>query len=124
VGVSARGRPVVAPILPARDFDETIRFYAGFGFSVAARHEAYLILRRDLVELHFFAWPDIEPEASYAGCYIRVPDVDAYFQALSPPDLPNQGIPRLVPVEDKPWGMREFALIDCNGSLIRVGSPI
>lgn len=122
--MSEGGQPVVAPILPARDFDETIRFYAPFGFAVASRYETYLILRRGAVELHFFAWSDLRPDTSYAGCYIRVPDVDACLDALSPPDLPRTGIPRLVPVEDKPWGMREFALIDCNGSLIRVGSPL
>jgi catechol 2,3-dioxygenase-like lactoylglutathione lyase family enzyme len=122
--VNASGLPVVAPILPARDFDETIRFYAPFGFALAARHEDYLILRRESVELHFFAWSDLDPATSYAGCYIRVPDVDAYLDALSRPDLPEWGIPRLVPIETKPWGMREFALIDCNGSLIRVGSPV
>jgi hypothetical protein len=27
----------------------------------------------------------------------------------------------LEAVEDKPWGMREFAIVDPNGTLIRVG---
>jgi len=28
-----------------------------------------------------------------------------------------------MPIENKPWGTPEFALIDLNGNLIRVGSP-
>jgi len=31
-------------------------------------------------------------------------------------------MPRLVAPDDKPWGMREFALIGLDGSLIRVGA--
>jgi hypothetical protein len=27
-------------------------------------------------------------------------------------------------IEDKPWGMREFALVDPNGNLIRVGHDL
>jgi hypothetical protein len=35
--------------------------------------------------------------------------------------LPTGGIPRLTPVEAKPWGTREFALVDPNGTLVRIG---
>ena len=31
---------------------------------------------------------------------------------------------RLTAVEDKPWGMREFAVVDPNGNLLRVGRPL
>jgi uncharacterized glyoxalase superfamily protein PhnB len=29
-----------------------------------------------------------------------------------------------VPPEDKPWGMREFAVVDPDGSLLRIGTPV
>jgi hypothetical protein len=38
-------------------------------------------------------------------------------------NLSETGIPRLIRVEDKPWGMRELAVIDPDGNLIRVGAP-
>lgn len=112
----------MAPILPARNFDETVGFYAAFGFDAIRREDAYLILRRDNIELHFFAWRELDASKSYAGCYIRVADVDAYARSFDLTSLPREGIPRLIPLETKPWGMREFALIDPNGSLIRIGS--
>jgi catechol 2,3-dioxygenase-like lactoylglutathione lyase family enzyme len=115
----------VAPILPARDFEQTARFYEGLGFAVASRYQmpdAYLIMRRGGVELHFFPFSELDPATSYAGCYIRVPDVDGWFTAFSGAALPAEGRPRLTPVAERPWGMREFAIIDPNGSLIRVGS--
>jgi hypothetical protein len=40
---------------------------------------------------------------------------------LAAANLPAQGIPRLERVEDKPWGMREFALLDADGNLLKFG---
>ena len=118
--------PVVAPILPARDLDATISFYGALGFAVAfapTTAERYLILRGHGIELHFFAYPELDPARSYAGAYVRLAEIDALHAAFARAGLPVQGIPRLLPPEDKPWGMREFALIDRDGSLIRVGAP-
>ena len=115
------------PILPARSLDETIAFYARFGFAVGYRQdepEPYAILGRGLVELHFFAFADLRPADSYAGCYLRVTDVDKVHADWSALGLPEAGIPRLTGVRDESWGMREFALVDPNGNLIRVGEQI
>ena len=116
----------VAPILPSRNFEETARFYEGLGFAVASQYhppDAYLIMRRGGIELHFFPHFDLDPAASYAGCYIRVADVDAWFDGARRTGLPRAGIPRIVALCDRPWGMREFAIIDPSGSLIRIGTP-
>jgi catechol 2,3-dioxygenase-like lactoylglutathione lyase family enzyme len=119
--------PVVAPILPARDLDATTAFYAALGFLVAfapTAAERYLILRGHGIELHFFEYPELEPARSYAGAYVRLTEIDALHTLFTRAALPSNGIPRLLPPEDKPWGMREFALIDRDGSLIRVGAPL
>ena len=124
--IAADAAVTVAPILPARDFETTARFYGKLGFAVVSQYQppdAYLILRRGEVELHFFPHFDLDPAASYAGCYIRVPDVDAWFALAQEAELPHAGIPRLVALRDRPWGMREFAVIDPNGSLLRIGAP-
>ena len=115
------------PILPARSLDETIAFYARFGFAVGYRQdepEPYAILGRGLVELHFFGFPDLRPQDSYAGCYLRVSDVDRLHADWSALGLPAAGIPRLTEVRNESWGMREFALVDPNGNLVRVGEQI
>ncbi|HMO26256.1 MAG TPA: VOC family protein [Tepidisphaeraceae bacterium] len=116
------------PILPARSLDETIRFYADLGFDLVRRFDpqGYVILSRDAgaIELHFFTMGVINSTESHSGCYIRVADADAMHRAFSEIELPDEGIPRLTAVEDKPWGMREFALVDPSGNLIRVGHPL
>jgi catechol 2,3-dioxygenase-like lactoylglutathione lyase family enzyme len=117
---------MVAPILPARDFETTARFYERLGFAVVSQYQppdAYLIMRRGGIELHFFPAADFDAAASYAGCYIRVEDVDVWFERARSLGLPRAGIPRVVPLADRPWGMREFAIIDPNGSLLRIGAP-
>jgi catechol 2,3-dioxygenase-like lactoylglutathione lyase family enzyme len=112
--------------LPARDFEATAGFYERLGFAVVSQYQppdAYLIMACGPLELHFFPHFGLDPATSYAGCYIRVPDVDAWFGLARQLGLPTAGIPRIVALRDRPWGMREFAVIDPNGSLIRIGSP-
>ena len=47
--------------------------------------------------------PEIDPLTTYSSCCLRVDDAD-------------------VPTSTD-YGMREFALVDRSGNLIRVGSP-
>lgn len=115
------------PILPSTDLDRTTDFYSRLGFAVVGRYPApddYLIVRRDAIELHFRQVDDIVPERSISACYLRVHDVDAMLSDLQPAGLPAVGIPRLSSAEDKPWGMREFHIVDHDGTLLRVGQMI
>ncbi len=118
------GEVTTAPILPTRDPDATARFYAALGFALRLRADDYLILRGHGIELHFFGFPGLDPAASYAGAFVRHPDPDALHAVFAGARLPAAGIPRLTPPEDKPWGVREFALIDPDGSLLRVGRAL
>ena len=116
---------VAIPILPARDLDVTRAFYERLGFRAAGwwpnEFGGYAILVRGDLTMHFFAFRDISPAQNYAQCYWRVKDVDALYAEYHAAGLSSSGTPRLIPVEDKPWGMREFAITDPNGNLVRVG---
>ena len=114
------------PILPSRAVGETVAFYKRLGFEGGA-HEfdsGYAILRRGAVELHFFTHRELVPAESSAGCYIRVLDVESIYKSFSSSQLPRSGIPRMEVLEDKPWGLREFAIVDPDGNLLRVGQVI
>jgi len=119
---------VAIPILPARDLSETRAFYERLGFQAAGwwpiEFGGYAILRRGDLSMHFFSFADISPDQNYAQCYWRVKDVDALYAEFQAAGLSRSGIPRLDPVGDKPWGMREFSIIDPNGNLVRVGRQI
>jgi catechol 2,3-dioxygenase-like lactoylglutathione lyase family enzyme len=116
----------VAPILPSRDLEASAAFYARLGFAEAGRWpEEYLIVMRGEVGLHFFFAPDVDPFASIAGCYLYVSDADALFAEWAALGLPDAGIPRLHGApEDSEYGLREFAAVDLDGNLLRIGSVI
>jgi hypothetical protein len=38
--------------------------------------------------------------------------------------LPLRGIPRMDAIENKSWGMREFAIVDEDGNLLRIGQVL
>jgi catechol 2,3-dioxygenase-like lactoylglutathione lyase family enzyme len=113
------------PILPARDLRETRAFYERLNFKTVGwwpeAFGGYAILTRDGGELHFFAHPGLAAGENYAGCYWRVIDVDAFYAECRALDLPGAGIPRRTGLENKPWGVREFAIVDPSGNLLRIG---
>lgn len=114
------------PTLPSRSIAATVAFYdrLGFAASLPGGGGAYAILTRGTIELHFFGHPDLDPATSSAGCYIRVGDADGLHAAFAPAGLPAHGIPRLDAPATRPWRMREFAVVDPDGNLLRIGQPL
>jgi len=115
------------PILPSRNLDETWAFYERLGFqNRGGPHEEwdYLIIGRDGGEIHFFHAPSVDPLTTDAGCYLRVRDADALFEEWQRVGIaadPATGS-RLIPPADTDYGMREFAVVDQSGNLLRLGS--
>jgi catechol 2,3-dioxygenase-like lactoylglutathione lyase family enzyme len=105
--------------LPARDFAETVAFYAKLGFVEDYRDAGWMILSRGPLEIEFFPHPDLDPAQSWFSACVRVADVDQLHADWSSAALPQHGIPRLTPPRDEPWGFRMSALVDPNGSLLR-----
>lgn len=115
----------MAPIWPTADLEATRAFWDALGFSSRSHAGAYLVLWRDPVaEIHFYLDAGHVPAASENGAYLRIADVDAIHAEWSMAGLPTEGLPRLTPIEDRSHGLREFALIDCNGHLLKVGTPM
>jgi len=114
------------PTLPSRSIPATVAFYHRLGFEGGAHefNRDYAILNRGAVELHFFKHQALVPAESSAGCYIRVLDVQSIYQTFISSKLPSTGIPRMDTLEDKPWGLREFAIVDLDGNLLRIGEVI
>jgi catechol 2,3-dioxygenase-like lactoylglutathione lyase family enzyme len=119
------GQDLAIPQLPSRSIEKTLAFYARLGFEgEAVPGHDYAIVDRGSMEIHFFLHEALRPEESAFSCYLRVQDVDSLYKALSAANLPRIGIPRIEPLENKPWGMREFAVIDEDGTLIRIGQEL
>jgi len=116
---------VAIPILPSRNLANTLVFYRRLGFDgFVHSHGNYAILMRGTLELHFFHHPEVVPEKASACCYLRVHKVETLCTEFSQASLPREGIPRQDALEEKPWGMREFAVVDMDGNLIRIGQVL
>lgn len=121
---TATPRDLAIPTLPSRSLPATLDFYARLGFDGEIVGDAYAILTRGDVEIHFFLHTTLVPAESSAGCYVRVADVAPLYLAFQAAKLPHQGIPRMDRLADKPWGMREFAVVDEDGNLLRIGQVL
>jgi catechol 2,3-dioxygenase-like lactoylglutathione lyase family enzyme len=116
------------PILPAKDLDAILAFYELLGFENRGAPPSewnYLIIRRGNVQLHFYGEPDVDPLTTAFSCYVYTDDADALFgewDGIGVPTDPATGSRLQAPVTTD-YGMREFALVDPSGNLIRVGSP-
>jgi catechol 2,3-dioxygenase-like lactoylglutathione lyase family enzyme len=113
---------LATPNLPARDFDATVRFYAALGFGVGYRDAGWMILERGPVMLEFFAHPGLEPAESWFSACLRLDDLDAFYALCRAAGVPETrtGAPRLHPPEPTSWGSRMAALIDPDGTLLRL----
>ena len=110
------------PNLPSRDFEATSRFYAALGFVEGWRDAGWMILKRGDLTLEFFPYPDLDPLASAFGSCLRLDDLDAFYAVCKTTGLleTHHGQPRLHPPRVEHWGGRVGALIDPDGTLIRL----
>ena len=109
-----------APVLASLNIAETVDFYREkLGFTCTWEDEFYAVLRRDDILIHFWKCEDkIFPENT--GCYVYVSGVDELYAELTESGI----IHPKGQLEDKPWGMREFAVLDLHGNLIRFGESL
>jgi hypothetical protein len=114
----------VHPKLPMRNRQLTHDYYVhqlGFVSVGNPDYAHYLILAKDEVELHFFLYPDLNPTENYGMVYIRVEGIEAWYQTLIDKQVtihPN------APLEVKPWGQKEFALLDPDFNLLTFGEEV
>ena len=116
------------PILPSRDLDETLAFYEHLGFvnRGAPPHEwDYLIVGRGDMLLHFTPTPDVDPLSTASACYCYVDDAQALYDEWADVVVPDEDTgSRIMAPEVTDYGMREFAVVDPSGNLLRVGSAL
>ena len=110
------------PNLPSRNFDITEQFYAALGFVRGWRDDGWMILKRGGLTLEFFPHPELDPLTSNFSCCLRLDDLDPFYAACLATGLPETcwGQPRLHPPKLEESGMRIGALIDPDGTLIRL----
>ena len=104
-----------APVLASLDIERTVTFYCTrLGFArVHVDPGVWGIVSRDSVQIHF--WPCLDKSiAESTSCRVYVSGIKALFA-----ELQTQGVvhPK-APLAQKPWGSREFGVLDPDGNLI------
>ncbi len=108
------------PNLPLRDFGRTSGFYGALGFSERWRDKNWMILTRGDLVLEFFPHPDLNPLTSSFSCCLRLDDLDAFYSVCKGVGLSSVGQPRIDAPKVEYWGARVGALIDLDGTLVRL----
>jgi hypothetical protein len=114
----------IHPKLPMRSKVITKAYYeAKLGFIVFGKDEFndYLMLEKDNIQIHFFLYENINPTENYGQVYMRVKGIEKFYNSLLIKDVtihPNGAL------ETKPWGQKEFALLDPNSNLLTFGESI
>jgi catechol 2,3-dioxygenase-like lactoylglutathione lyase family enzyme len=107
------------PVLPALDIEKGIAFYRDkLGFSLAFQYPDYAGLKLGAVEVHL--WRCEDPALpGMTSCRIHVRGVDALYEQAK-----QQGVVHPNgPLEDKPWGLRQFTALDLWGNAIVFAEP-
>ena len=109
----------VTPTLPVKAMPEAITFYEKAGFDVDAYDSGFAFVRyADSSVFNLDLKEGIDPAHNGAGCYIITDDADRWHTRLLAAGLP------VTPIDDMPWGMREFTLTDPSGNQLRIGHSV
>lgn len=112
----------VSPVIPVLDLDTALARYRKLGFATRAygHGTGYGYADRGSVSLHISEWEEHDPKRTASVVYIYVSDADGARTEWI--DSGAEG--RYTQVNETEYGMREFAYVDPDGTLHRVGSRI
>lgn len=125
-------REKTIPLLPCQTIQPVVDFYSALGFEITFVQKspyAYAVVERGDVELQFFGMKKYDPTESFSGCYVLTGDVDGTHRAFRAGlkaaygRIPTRGLPRIGPVRDMSYGVRQFLMTDPGGNTLRIGQP-
>jgi catechol 2,3-dioxygenase-like lactoylglutathione lyase family enzyme len=114
----------INPKLPMRNKAATRDFYLNqldFEEYGNTDFDGYLMVQKDNVQIHFFEYEELDPKENYGQVYIRTDDIDKLYQSLVDKKMsihPNGHL------QIKPWGQKEFSLLDPDSNLLTFGQNI
>jgi uncharacterized glyoxalase superfamily protein PhnB len=113
----------VKAFVPARDFELSKRFYADFGFTVVEMSDdmAFCHVGKCSFLLQKFY---VKEHAENFMMHLLVDDVEAWWRHVERQQIASRYGVRVLPPEDRPWGMRDFTVDDPTSVLWRIGQDI
>jgi catechol 2,3-dioxygenase-like lactoylglutathione lyase family enzyme len=103
------------PVLASLDIERSVGFFCThLGFSrLYAQQGACGVVMRDAVSVHFWSCSD-RHIAQNTSCRVRVEGIEALFLHCHSLGIVHPD----SQLENKPWGSREFSILDPDGNLV------
>lgn len=107
-----------------RNKTKTLEFYVdqlGFSLFGADSYDGYLMVQKDVIQLHFFEFKALDPKENYGQIYIRTNAIELLYQSLLDHKVvihPNGHL------STKPWGLKEFSILDPDNNLLTFGESL
>ena len=113
----------IKAFVPAKDFALSKQFYEDLGFTVAWSDDdlAYLRCGDSSFLLQNFYNPE---HAGNFMMHLLTRDVKAWWQHVENGGLVAKYGVQAEPPEDRPWGLRDFTIVDPAGVLWRIGQNL
>lgn len=114
----------INPKLPMRDKAVTRDYYVnklGFSEFGDADYDGYLMIQKDSIQIHFFEFKELDPKENYGQVYIRTADIDGLYQSFLERKI---AIHPAAPLQVKPWGQKEFSVLDPDNNLLTFGEGV
>jgi uncharacterized glyoxalase superfamily protein PhnB len=112
---------VAVPILSVSDLSEALEYYERvLGFQLGwkwGEPSRLASVCRDRVEVNLSQ--SSEPRPVISKVYFQMAGVDAYYNYVT-----MAGATVAVPVADRPYGMRDFRIVDPSGNELSFGEAI
>ena len=112
----------INPKLPMRNKSITRDYYIKqLGFQELGDYESYLMVQKDSIEIHFFEFKELDPKENYGQVYIRTDNIDKLHQSMLDKKLVIHPAGNL---QVKPWGQKEFSMLDPDNNLLTFGQSL
>lgn len=114
----------IHPKLPMRNKSLTRDFYLNqlnFQEFGNADYDGYLMVKKDHIQIHFFEFKALDPKENYGQVYIRTDDIEALYQSMLDKNLSIHPAGHL---QIKPWGQKEFSMLDPDNNLLSFGQAL
>jgi len=114
----------IHPKLPMRNKTATRDYYINklkFSEVGSADFDGYLMVQKDNIEIHFFEFTELSPKENFGQVYIRTDDIGDLYKWM----LDNKvSIHPNGALQSKPWGQKEFSVLDPDNNLLTFGQSI
>jgi len=114
----------INPKLPMRNKAITRDFYINkldFREFGNADYEGYLMVQKDSIQIHFFEFKELDTKENYGQVYIRTDNIEELYLSM----LDNKlSIHPAGHLQIKPWGQKEFSMLDPDNNLLTFGQKV